>query len=85
MAINVCDVIWRQAFALYAIQGLVSCPWSSISLVWSHAARLHVDYLSGSVEIRNFGFVCHSRPFVMPMVQHQSRVVSRRRTTCGFV
>jgi len=45
-AINVCDVIWRQAFALYAIQDLVSCPWSSISLVWSHAAGLHVDYLS---------------------------------------
>jgi len=84
----------------------VSCPLSSISLVWSHAAGLPVDYLSGLVEIRNdcpsreveaatmainirdmeasFCFVCHSRPCVMPVVQHQSRVVSRRRTTCGL-
>ena len=46
-------VIWRQAFDVYAIQGLVSCPWSSISLVWSHATELPVDYLIGSVETRN--------------------------------
>jgi len=44
MAIDVRDVIWRQASALYAIQDLASCPWSSINLVWSHAAGLPVDY-----------------------------------------
>jgi len=27
-------VTWRQAFALYALRNLASCPWSSISLVW---------------------------------------------------
>jgi len=58
MTINISDVIWRQAFDLYAIQDIVSCPWSSISLVWSHAAGLPVDYMIGLVEIRND---CRSR------------------------
>ena len=51
-------VIWRQAFDLYAIQDLVSCPWSSISLAWSHATGLPVDYLIGLVEIRLPGGRC---------------------------
>jgi len=32
---------------------IIVIPWSSISLVCSHAAGLPVDYLIGSFEIRN--------------------------------